>query len=789
MSLFGDYRNPSKKELETALKKGKDGNYLYGGKYVKIRNYYLEELEERSDKAQSEIYEKYIAPHEDRNNQSVTDETFDDTDKTLTKSTTTGQLIEPNPLFKYATYNSIFTLSALDYTDITNAGTILSSKNPHDIIVKSGGIGLDPRTSQSATLSQTQEGILDNKTAVQALRRSKQELKDARDLYFSNVTINSIPPMNQDRRLTAVTKIEMEIIEPLGLSLLDKIRGAAANCGYLDHVDAPYLLTVQFQGFDELGRPVKSTEAEERRIPIKITNIRLNINAGSTTYNVTAVAYNEFQFMNQYNYSRSTGEIIKGETLSKTLQNFQNVMNQSIRTEEEGDEFAEEGKSDQYQITVDPEFGNDMPDPDLMTINDFYVKDVKPGRKRGGNTRASTFQKSDAIITVLTALMKTLPRFQDENSLDNFKEKIKGGTGGKEEDFYFNYFAIDGNIVMDPGRFDHVRGTHPKIIRLHIHPHKIHAYSLAEPGTSTGTRFTPLVRKEYNYIYTGENVDILDVNIDYKVAYYQTKLKDVPAAGQETASKSEVTTEERMTPLEKNAFLDPPFIHKTEPGVVKSLSGGVLKSNARLDQLFDAISNPQADMVNIEMEILGDPAWLGQVQFMPSNPSIAGPARATDNSAIDSDKLALSNNQRNIWNSRYKSFDMNNGEPIIQFNFRTPTDFDTTKGTYNLSASENIGFSGLYKVVGCVSTFADGKFTQTLNLVRTKSQGDRPYVPNTTTVLKPSNVIVGGNKITEDASKFKDNAIFTKYINAYNNKRFSKSVGPLEITVQFGKKK
>ena len=148
-------------------------------------------------------------------------------------------------------------------------------------------------------------------------------------------------------------------------------------------------------------------------------------------------------------------------------------------------------------------------------------------------------------------------------------------------------------------------------------------------------------------------------------------------------------------------------------------------------------------------------------------------------------QITIDGTSAGIW---YLSFDMNNGEPIVLFNFRTPTDFDTAKGTYNLSASENIGFSGLYRVVGCVSTFADGKFTQTLNLVRTKSQGENPSVPNTTTVLKPSNVIVGGNKITEDASKFKDNAIFTKYINAYN-KRFSKSIGPLEITAQFGKKK
>ena len=762
-------------EIEIALKKGKDGNYLYGGKYVNVRKEYFRNLAEQdygnagwttmSTTKNTDTYNTKNLHVDENEAEDTTSPT------TLTKTTQTGDLIEPNPLFRYATYNSLFTLSALDISDITDPNKILSSRNPHDIIVRSGGIGTDPRTSANSTINETQEGILKSDLAKQALRRSKRELKDARDLYFSNVTINSIPPMNQDRRLTAVTKIEMEIIEPLGLSLLDKIRGAAANCGYLDHVDAPYLLTVEFKGFDELGRPVPSTEAETRRIPIKITNIRLNVNAGSTTYNLTAVAYNEFQFMNQYNYTRTTGEIKGDQSLSQMLTNFSQVLNESIRTEEEGNEYAEEGRGDQYQITVDPEFGAERPDPTKMTIDNFFVKDLKPGpgsRVNSNGSKQGTFKKSDAIITILTALMKTLPRFQNEYSLEEFKKKVEGSSSN-ENDFYFNYFAIDGNVVMKPGEFDYVRGTHPKIIRYHIYPHKIHAYSLAEPGVSTGTKFTPLVRKEYNYIYTGENVDILDVNIDYKVAYYQTKLKDVPAAGQETASKQELETEERvLSAEEKNAFLDPPFVYKTEPGVVKSLSGGAVKTNARLDQLFDAIANPQADMVNIEMEILGDPACLGQVQYMPANPVVStGPALSTDSSATDVAKLALMNNERNIWNSRFKTFDMNNGEPVVQFNFRTPTDFDTAKGTYNLGDSDNIAFSGLYRVVGCVSTFADGKFTQTLNLVRTKSQGKRPYVPASNQVYKASNVVASGNKITQDITKFKDNNIFQKLIDQW----------------------
>ena len=38
-----------------------------------------------------------------------------------------------------------------------------------------------------------------------------------------------------------------------------------------------------------------------------------------------------------------------------------------------------------------------------------------------------------------------------------------------------------------------------------------------------------------------------------------------------------------------------------------------------VDQFIDELTHPLADMVNIRMEILGDPAWLGQSQFIPAD--------------------------------------------------------------------------------------------------------------------------------------------------------------------------
>lgn len=666
---------------------------------------------------------------------------------------------ERNRLFKYASYTNLFTLSALNVSDISNSDVLLSSANPHDIIVRSGGIGESVRETGADNLA-TQMGIVgrSGQLAKDALKRSRDTLSEGLDMYFSNVTINSIPPMNQDRRLTAVTKVTMEIIEPLGISLLDKIRGAASNCGFLDHVDAPYLLTIDFKGFDEHGNHIPGMESEQRRIPIKITNITLNVNAGSTVYNLTAVAYNEFAFMNRYNYLRTSGDIKSGNSLATTFKHFETLLNKKNIEDTVQNEYAE--LPDKYQITVDPMFGNAMPDPSAMEIKDFFMG--PPKRHNPRQSKKAVVRKSDAVITILTALMKTLPQFQDNLALEEFRKKVERSINSKNtqpETFYFDYFAIDSNVVPMPDKWDNVRGTHPKIIKIHVYPHRIHAYAVAQPGVSTGTNFNPLVKKEYNYIFTGDNIDILNLDIDYKVAYYQTKLQDIEGQGEKANLEDSEENKEEAISAEKNVFIDPPFIYKTEPGVIKTVNGGILNKSSKLDQLFDAISNPTADMVNIRMEIIGDPAWIGQVQYLPANPATPSTTLPgqSGGSATDIGKLKRSGsrdkNTRSIWNEIFGNFNINYGEPLIKLNFRTPRDFDAQTGQYEMATDGSLAFSGLYRVVGCVSTFADGKFTQELNLVRCKSQGKLPYTPGTTKVWKPTPHIDFGNMTVK---QFKD---------------------------------
>ena len=703
------------------------------------------------------------------NNPHVTYTPAYDYDDTFTsKKTTKKPSVEdypnnvPNPLFKYASYNVIFTLSALTQAELEDPQTLLKGTE-HDIIVRSSGIG-NPNPTDN--LSAENKAILKSDRATNSLRDARENLRRGRDLYFSKVRMLNVPSLNAQRRLTSVTNIEMDIIEPMGISLLDKIRGAAANCNYLDHISAPYMLTMEFRGFDEFGKPIPEADQQmlKRKIPIKLTNMELDVNKGGTTYSVKAVPMNEHGFVNHHIYLRTSGVIKRGNSIQDTMDSLAAIMNR--QTEDESKQSLVE-IPDTYEIIVDPEFAQEQATAQGLGMGDIGVGGQSDARENAILKKAGQVKQNDSLLTIMTELMKSLPRFQRERSLKEFENKIKkSGKNIKPEDMYFNYFFIESSVIPDSSRFDRIRGKHPRKIIYNIVPYKIHAYALADPGSSTGTNFEQFVKKTYNYIFTGDNLDILDLNINYRVAYFQTRLKDIQGkSASDKFSKTQGQDEpdvEVDDPATKDAFRDPSFIHQSEVGTTTSVTSGINKGNAtELDQRLDALSNPTADMVFVRMSILGDPAYLGQSQFIPTT------ARRENVLESNRKKLAFSQGNRDVWNEIYGNFNMGFGDPIIKLNFRSPTDINDTTGVYELAKDEQIAFSGLYRVVQVDNMFEDGKFIQELQLVRFNNQGDKPYAPQAATFVKPNPHVDTFDKLVPKAEYVNEVSLIKEKFSSY----------------------
>ena len=662
---------------------------------------------------------------------------------------------DPNALHQFASYTSLFTLSALSQDDLEDTTTLLNSK-PHDIILRSSGIGPTENTDR-APLSAEDKKIIDkNERLKGAVEKSRSTLSANRDLYIRNVTMNSIPGLNDKRRLTSVTQISMEIIEPAGITLLERIRGAAINNGYLDHLDAPFLLTIDFMGFNEQGRPASAKDSQnmKRLIPVKLVDMQMDVTQAGTVYTVKAIPYNEFAYVNRFNFPRTAGTLSPdGKRLSDVFKTLEALLNK--QNEDEKDTGLVE-KPDIYSITFAGRSTGDVKGATADMKGDSYIEDTfittenleQQGMATQGVTGADggfyvasgteippdymKINSNFAITKILEEIMKGHPAYSDKK-FDQWKTKVtntlnvaqfKGGAQGvldKAQDFYFDYFKIRASVVPVKGDFDTIRATNRKKINFHVEPYKVHAYSLAIPGVSTGQNFKNFVFKTYNYIFTGDNVDVMDLNINYKVAYFQSRLKDFEATDVRKNTIEDASDKATGGTSATDHNTDGNLLLKSEVSVSKAEGTGKTGGTpTQLDSFLDSLTHPLADMVNVRLEILGDPAWISQSQFIPLNAKNFAQGAGT---ASDPDIGYWRRNKDRIWNSDLRCYNTDVAEPIIMLNFRMPTDLNDQTGVYELQADQSAEFSGLYRVVQVEHNFTDGKYTNVLNLTRFNNQG------------------------------------------------------------------
>lgn len=668
-------------------------------------------------------------------------------DRATTQSTKIIEsFLDRNQLHQYASYTTIFTLSALREEEIRNPEQFLQDK-PHDIIARTAGIGNPNTNDRNAQGEQdpttTSVSLLLNDREKSSIARAQSILNSGRDIYFETVNIESVHGFNPERRTAAVGKIKIKLSEPSGVTILERLKAAAFNCKYKDHIDAPFLLTIQFRGFDTKGAAITLDPVTSKRfIPIKIVRMGIAINAGGAMYELDCVPYNEAGFMNRYAFTRSTIELKDAESLGSFLKHFNNQLNKQTEQEADKGSFTK-GMQDKYFLFVDPLFADrplkvdgkgknlnsveliDYQDPDSKGFNDAITS-----KNFSFSSRAGSINPGTSILKVLEEAMTSLQPVQDVLKQWFFRsvEAIRTNTGKQtitnvdiaamdDSAFYVDWFRIKSSVNTNTEQYDNITKQHPKTITYYIEPYKMHVFRLVKPGISLGGQKNVMVKKIYDYIFTGKNIDILDLDINYKVAYYQTKL-----APQNPYKKNEMVADsdqlEAVFGIQEQIEELLPI--RQAPAGIRSAPAGIFGAEDKqdVDLFMDALTNPQADMVKISMKIMGDPAWIGVSQFLNVKTDI------NTNSAIAENKNTDQFAGSNGWNDKFRCYSTDVTDPIVRLNFRMPTDLNNTTGLYELGRTESATFSGLYQVYKVDSNFDRGTFTQTLHMTRFNNQSD-----------------------------------------------------------------
>jgi hypothetical protein len=341
----------------------------------------------------------------------------------------------------------------------------------------------------------------------------------------------------------------------------------------------------------------------------------------------------------------------------------------------------------------------------------------------------------------------------DYRNIDKIVEKYWKDVAGVQElqgqisekdsaesmpEFMVPWFKIKTSIYNTEA-FDRVTKMHSKVIHFQVIPHKIHILNFAVPGLSGSPSWTRKAVKAYKYIYTGENNQILDLKINYNFGFYQAALLDGSRKDALTANEVKNLSLIAYARRYGNKELDYPetmLPMRSYPTTQKNedVSTEDRGSRTAVDGFMDYLTNPLADMVNVEMTIMGDPAFIGQENYLP----IARKPTLTESGGGETSEQVP--RYKNLyWDKQLGCFNYDQAEAFVTLDFRFPTDINEKKGVMDFQSMENVFFSGLYRVNKVTSNFDQGKFTQTLALIRFDQQGNQINVAeniNTLTAAK-----------------------------------------------------
>lgn len=649
-----------------------------------------------------------------------------------------------NVLSNYASYNYIIGLSAMTVDEFNFPDKSYKAGKTLPLICKSAGINPSNRVN-------TQFGKF--------------------DYFIDNLTTEGIIGYINGKG-SNVTNVSFDVFEPYSLGVfLMSVQQAAYNAGHKNWRDCPFLLTIDFMGTNELGNmaPIPAT----RHIPIKFTNIGLKATEKGSSYNILAYGTQGQAHTTQFANLRSDvslkGKSVQ-EILQTGEQSLQAVINKKLKslqtnkTVAKADEiviiFPTEGQipsgasisansqtnevlskatavpsspasagslykklglitnqinAEQVQSAGDcneigkATMGYNLSDKkaDPAMSKEAAVWDEKTGTWNLGkvvtNPAEGTlrFTQNTDILTAIEAVLLTSS--YPERALDPANIDSNG---------FRKWWRVDTQVYMvDTDANESTTGTKPRLIVYRVIPYSTHSSKVtASNSKAVGfDNIKKVIVKQYDYLYTGKNTEVIrfdiDFSVNFAVAMAADNYKDSMDRKRSTQTGLQQDKSSPSQPLGKGQKA--PDTPGTNPSQVrndntgsssdKKGGGGQETSKTRAARVWHEAITSGLDMVTLDMEIIGDPFWLHH----------SGAGNYTSPPAAGIKDL-----------NRDGSVNWQNGEVDILVNFRSPLDINQTSGLYDFNMALKTGtpdapiqgWSGLYCVNRVTNTFKGGKF-------------------------------------------------------------------------------
>lgn len=532
-------------------------------------------------------------------------------------------------------------------------------------------------------------------------------------------------------RNSFANQFDIIIHEPNNVRFFEKIVKSAGELGIKNHVNATYKIEISFPGRISTGQPKKYPETKPFTYYVKFIKVDATITDRGAEYIINAVETNSKGYSYINNDTKST-LTYKASSVNEALTEFEKVLNEAAKIQNETN--INSLNPDEYKILLaddTQDWGNWKIEITENTPNvegDKLLFHITSGTKvidHIGNILKATREYKEYPL-VSGGFAKPL----DQETTDD------GSIGLK-----YGYKVIP---IVKEKEFDPLRGDYTKeitfIIKKHIIPEEnIDSNELSSSITNRQNQLkilkeyfdTGLLTKKYDYLYTGNNTEVIKFDMKLQYAYYLIS----PVFGGQVSQSNlrearEISEKVKSTKSAKSKYVQAKKNYeestRTRSGfgeqfedVLNSTRDEFTKS---ADELWDSVKNTpipnyqtdivdnsysyvsendeeavalarfgsvqanvetSADLMEIELGIRGDPYWLG-------NPT--GDEDFSENTAP-----------------------YTIGGPMFFLNINLPVPEDSS-GLRTPSTEYYI--SGVYKVISVISEFRNGQFIQYLKAIR-----------------------------------------------------------------------
>lgn len=645
-----------------------------------------------------------------------------------------------NVLNKYRSYTYNFTLAVLEKDDLKDPLRYRKQAIKNFVVARSGGKGPDALKSVPITTTVYGESEYQvDETPGKSIIESFNKVSPGRfDFFIDNVEIDTAMAFTQKSSVTQVSTIKFDVVEPYSINgFLEALHVGAIAAGYPSHSSAAYVLKMQFLGYpDNVDLPEPEiVQGATRYFSFRFSGIEIELTEKGTVYRCSGFSYNDGA-LGQPNIIKEPIST-QGKTVKEILENLFEKINKQIEIADNAGREKPSANHDEYEIVfpsiIDGKEDNSAVNKIAKSSLSIPLRDnqlykyldpatsTKPNNLKTGNaadssTPADYIMKDTQVQFAEGRLIHEAIASIIRDS-DYTRSILQDVAGSIDSTGHFDYIIIKVEVV--PLKVNDPISKRPyQKYTYKVLPYRVHHTSIPDyKGISFDvTKLKKIVWREFNYLYTGKNIDVLNFKLNFNLMFLDSMPKanaNNDVAGSTTGAAREATVDVKSKPANQTTAIASqnsggtraitPNAASVNPvdGTAGQISDDPYWALAR--NMHASIVDSRAALTEGDLEIVGDPFFLVTGGVGNYSPTEDEPGITEDGEAAHT-----------------------RGFVYVTINFRNPEDIDTFEngGLLKFRDDKKVPFSGVYMVSEAKSSFKDGQFKQVLKVARMPGQVD-----------------------------------------------------------------